>query len=131
MKTTGMKRILAEKLADEGTGFKYSDISITRTPMSMTTEWDEEIDDFKTELVDAIKVVIKGFEHIHFFLVNEESDYFGKEVWVWRKAYYPEDDEYSKEGGEIITDSYSKSATYDDLIGDCLVKLGYYIGSRF
>lgn len=130
MKNTEMKKILAEKLADEGTGFKYSDISITNSKMPMTKGWNED-DTPKIEMVEAIKVVIKDYEHIHFFLVKEEDEYFGNEVWLWSKPYYPEEGEYSNEGGNIITDSYGKNTSFDYLIGEVLVKLGYYIGTRF
>lgn len=126
-----MKRILADKLADEGTGFKYNDISITKSKAPMSTEWDEEKDDWKYEMIDAIKVVIKGYEHIHFFLLEEVDEYFGNQIWVYRKAFYPEEKAYSREGGAIVADTYSKGRSFEELTGEALVQLGYYIGSRF
>lgn len=129
MTTNEMKRILADKLADEQTGFTFKDISISKAKMLMSTEWDEEKNAWKYESVDAYKVVIKDFEHIHFFITCDTSDYFGNEVWVWEKYYCRQSDTY--ENGDIITDAYSKVSSHEELIKEVLVRLGYIIGNTF
>ena len=129
MTTNEMKKVLADKLEAEGTGFTFKDISITKAKMLQSTEWDEEKDAWKYESVDAYKVVIKDFEHIHFFITCDTSDYFGNEVWVWEKYYCRQSDIY--EGSNIIADAYSKVASHEEIIKEVLVRLGYIIGNTF
>lgn len=63
MTTNEIKATLAEKLHDEGTYFKKSDISVKST---------------KT----GYRIVIKDYEHIPFTVTLEEDDYFGKCVFI-------------------------------------------------
>lgn len=131
MKTNEMKRILADKLKEEETGFTFKDISVTKAKMPMTSTWNDEKGDWNIELVDATRVVIKDFEHFHFFIREEVDDYFGNEVWIWGKHFYPDTNDYSNEGSEIIYDNYGKYTSFDTLITEALLNLGYYIATRF
>ena len=131
MTTNEMKKVLADKLADEQTGFTFKDISIAKAKMPMTTEWDEEKDDWKVEMVPAIRVIISGFEHFHFFIIKEVDEYFGNSVWVYGKHYYADTKEYSNEGSEIVFDTYGKNTDFERLTNEALLNLGYYIATRF
>lgn len=131
MTTIEIKKAIAEKLKAEETGFTYNDISVTKAKMPMTTTWNEEKDGWDIEMVDAIRVVIKGFEHIHFFIQTEVDEYFGNSIWVWEKSYYTDTNEYSNEGSEIIYDTYGKNADWDLLEWKAALNIGYYIASRF
>ena len=66
MTTTEMKEILLNKLMDEETDFKKSDITIRKTSK-------------------GYKIVIKGYEHIPFEMTTEKDDYFGFIVYINEK----------------------------------------------
>ena len=123
MTATTIKKILAGKFEAEGTGFRFNDISATKTTMDMSTTWNEEKDDFNIEKVDAYKIVIKGYEHIEFFLTTDIDDYFGNEVWIYRRDF--------GESGNIVVSTYGKASGFDKLIEEALISLGYYIANRF
>lgn len=128
MMTNEMKKVLADKLEAEQTGFTFKDISIVKTTMKLSAGWDKEKDECIYETTDAYKVVIKDFEHINFFITCDTDDYFGNEVWVWERCF-DSDGECSHSG--IVTDAYSKVATHEELIKIALVRLGYIIGNTF
>ena len=66
MTTTEMKEILLNKLKEEETNFKKSDILIRKTSK-------------------GYKIVIKGYEHIPFEMTTEKDDYFGFIVYINEK----------------------------------------------
>ena len=63
MNANEIKSILAEKFADEGCGFRKSDIKVNRRGNKTT-------------------IVIKDYEHIPFEINAEEDDYFGYCLWI-------------------------------------------------
>lgn len=101
MKATEMKQILFEKLQDERTGFKKSDISI------------------KSEN-HGHKITIKGYEHITFSITTEEDDYFGYIVNI--------DEHWFGTKNENIAFKCSKYG-YD--YRSALLRLGYHIANTF
>lgn len=64
MKVAKMKDILFQKLQDEQSDFKKSDISITKQK-------------------DSYKIVIKGYEHTPFKMTFEYDEYFGYIVYIY------------------------------------------------
>lgn len=112
MTTKEMKEILAKKLKDENTYFTKSYISIRAKEKEYTYRG--------TAYKDYIyKVVIKDYEHIT-FLIEAKSNY-GVEPYIC--VYRKEDD-------------FKNMIIYDDFRGDkdvenVLIRLGYYIGTRF
>lgn len=134
MTTNEIKRILANKLHEEGTYFTFKDISITKAKMPQK-KWVEEPNDrgyFKLEKVDAIKIVIKDYEHIHFFLTEDNdgvNDDYSNEVNLWRAEFDTRAGEYYEDGAHLIDFDYGND--YEKLYTTELIRLGYYIGSRF
>ena len=63
MNANEIKSILAEKFADEGCGFKKSDIKVNRRGNKTT-------------------IIIKDYEHNPFEIDAEEDDYFGYCLWI-------------------------------------------------
>ena len=110
MTTKEMKEILAKKLKDENTYFTMSDISIKK---SEYTRKGETCKDY------TYKIVIKDYEHIT-FIVNIKNNY-GVDPYIC--VYQKESD-------------FKNMIIYDDFRGDkdvknVLIRLGYYIGTRF
>lgn len=103
MTTNEMKRILTQKLNDEGCYCKYSDISIRKHG-------------------DRFRVVVRDYEHFPFEIYTEDDDYFGFCVWVTA----PAGPDYGEESIITFTDS---KRDYD--FRSALLRLGYYIGTRF
>lgn len=101
MKTQEMKDILFQKLQDEQCDFRKSDISITKQK-------------------ESYKIVIKGYEHIPFKMTFEHDNYFGYIVSI-------------SNTGDIIDYEnivfVENQKEYD--IKTALIRLGYYIGTRF
>lgn len=113
-----MKRVLVQKFKDENCCFRYSDISIKKTKAPYN--WDGRLD-------DAYEVVIREYEHIRFEIFYSTSEIFGKEVWVTRREVW--NGEVSDGVTIIMEDSEYKD--FDELTKTALVRLGYYIASRF
>ena len=96
MTTVEMKDVLFNKLQDESSCFKKSEISIKKTRR-------------------GYDVVIKGYEHCPFHIIEEVDDYFGYMLWIRN------DDE--------IIDMFDSKKEYR--YKTALVYIGYYIGTRF
>lgn len=110
MTTKNMKEILAKKLKDENTYFTKSDISIRKKEYICKGTTDKDY---------SYKVIIKDYEHIT-FVIDIKSNY-GIDPYIC--VYYKEDD-------------FKAMIIYDDFFSDkdienTLVKLGYFIGTRF
>lgn len=101
MKTTEMKHILYNKLMDENTGFKLSDISINKTGNN------------------KYMIVIREYEHIPFKMEMEIDDYFGNVVTIW--------DEFNND----FVAWCDGHCEFDKLINYALLQLGYTIGNTF
>ena len=104
------KEILAKKLKDENTYFTKSDISIRKS---------EHIRKGDTCKDYTYKIVIKDYEHIT-FVINIRNNH-GVDPYIC--VYYKEDD-------------FQTMIIYDDFHGEkdlenVLIKLGYFIGTRF
>lgn len=127
MRTVDMKKILAQKLEEEGTYFRYNDISIKKATREVEGAWDEELDDFGTKKAEGYLVVIKDYEHIRFFIHTEHDNYFGNVVFVTRVNYYAGNEVCSN----VIEMVDSKHRDFDSLTRESLIKLGYYIAQRF
>lgn len=105
MNTKEMKKILAQKLQDENTYFTVSDISLSKYGEN------------------GYKIIIKDYEHIIFFIKLDIDDDFEEEeeICVWMK-YRGEKKKYLL----FLEESHT-----DKAIKECLIHLGYYIGTRF
>ena len=98
-----MKDILFQKLQDEQTSFKKSDISIKKVTCTKPK-------------YRKYKIVIKDFEHEQFTMYFEYDKYFGYIVTVFNADY------------ETLAFIDNKKE-YN--IKSALIEIGYYIGTRF
>ena len=107
MTTAEMKDILYNKLQDEGCYFTKRDLSVKWIPKDK-----------------AVWIVVKDYEHIKFKMTTEEDDYFGKIVNI--VSYWQDGCELKRDETVAFIDS-----KHDYRYRDAMLRLGYYIGTRF
>lgn len=110
MTTKNMKEILAKKLKDENTYFTKSDISIRKKEYVCKGNIYKDY---------TYKIIIKDYEHIT-FIIDIKNNY-GVDPYIC--VYYKEGD-------------FKTMIIYDDFVSEkdienALIKLGYFIGTRF
>ena len=98
-----MKDVLMNKLKDEGSQFKRSEVVIK-------------------PITNGYLIYVKGYEHCTYKITFDYDDFFGYELWITCGNM----DEW--ESFEIIYDNYSK--THYDL-KHALISIGYQIGTTF
>ena len=103
MTSVEMKDILYKKLQDEGCYFKKKDISVKRSGRDVVFE-------------------IAGYEHCPFTLMVEEDEFFAMGYIVM--ATIPEE-------GTVADEIVKNKENLDRAIRDVIVRIGYYIGTRF
>ena len=115
MNNMQMRKILADKLKDEQSGFGWADIALEKQPV----EYDEDI--------AVWRIVMQGYEHIHFIIHISKTETFGNEVWASEKCYM--------DGEEVSTDIVamedSKKLEHDTLLRSVLLRIGYRIANTF
>ena len=127
MKTQEIKKILFEKLHDEGCYFTMNHISVTKSKFTFSTSWNDNTDEWNYDTIPAIKIVIKDYESIHFFITEMDNGLFGTSLDVWKKNYCTSKQEYYKESHLI----YDGGGVTDEYYKEAILSLGYYIGTRF
>jgi len=115
MNNMQMKKVLVDKLKEEGSGFEWNDIALVKQPV----EYDEDI--------AVYQLVVKEYEHIHFIIHLTKTKMFGNEVWASEKHYI----DGEEVGTDVIAMQDSKKLDHDTLLRSVLVSIGYRIANTF
>lgn len=115
MNNMQMRKILADKLKEEGSALGWNSINI----LKQEVEYEDDI--------AVYRVIIDGYEHIHFIIHLTKSKLFGNEVWVSERTYYGAEEPEST----IIVSEESKKLEHDTLLRSVLREVGYHIALTF